>query len=119
MSSLSGSDNRNTRLAVYMVPPPIIGDGVRLYGYSIFQMFSFIFSFFVSIIFLFYIPIGIISLRVVCTVVFWVFVAGFFLFPIPVLTPLELVIIYFGYWKSKIPKRTRARVLTTRNSRYR
>ncbi|MEI6043395.1 MAG: hypothetical protein WCS37_03275 [Chloroflexota bacterium] len=119
MSSLSGSDDRHTRLTVYLVPPPIIGDGVRLYGYSLFQLFAFIFSSFASLFFLFFIPIGIISLRVVITVIFWCGIAGFFLLPIPSLTPFELLIIYLGYWKSKIPKRTRARVLTTRQTRYR
>jgi uncharacterized membrane protein len=101
--------NHLQELPTYSVPPEVINAGFKLFGLTLFQMFILALSVVLAVLTLILFPLGVFAIKLIVGLTSFSFFAGFFLVPIPALTPFEQAISLVNYKRAKIPVKTSAR----------
>lgn len=100
---------RVQELPSYTIPPNVINAGFKLFGLTVFQMLVLGLAGIVGFLTLINFPVDFILFRVIGATLATCLIAGFFLAPLPALTPFEQLVSYLNYYRAQIPRQTRAR----------
>jgi|GEM_PF-3136912 len=105
------SRNHLQELPTYNVPPEVINAGFKLFGLTLFQMFILALAGVLAVLTLFLFPLNFLPVKFLIGLFVFIFGAGFFLVPVPALTPFEQVVSLVNYKRAKIPVKTSARAM--------
>lgn len=111
------SRNSLQELPTYVVPPEVINAGVKLFGLTLFQMFILALAGLMALLTLLLFPLNFLPVKFLIGLFVFIFGAGFFLVPVPALTPFEQVVSLINYKRAKIPVKTTARPMPSRGRR--